>query len=96
MDIKILHWNINGVQTKFLNENILKIFKNFDIIVINETHFGDRARCPEGFTFISRSKKTPLKDPRGGVAVFLNSLCNFQIEVICDSLNDCSICKIKD
>ena len=76
---------------KFLNENILKIFKNIDIIVIN-----DRARCPEGFTLISRSKKTPSKDTRGGVAVFLNSLCNFQLEVICDSLNDSSICKIKD
>ena len=50
----------------------------------------------EHISTICESKKTPSKDPRGGVAVFLNSLCNFQLEVIRDSLNDCSICKIKD
>ena len=62
-------WNINGVHNKFKTPDVKKIFQSYDIIIISETHFGVRLRCPEDFICIDRSEPIASKQPRGGVAV---------------------------
>ena len=62
-------WNINGVKQKFENVETQYLFKQHDIIIIVETHFVVRHKCPEGFKLIARS--TPIKGAkRGGVAIY--------------------------
>ena len=94
MHVKILTWNLNGVKAKFLNENIQKIFSTFDIVIINETHFGVRARCPDGFLLVGGSSKLNSKVHRGGVAIYKNLSCNFPLELVYDGLKDCVICGV--
>jgi hypothetical protein len=64
--------------------------------VISETHFNVRIKCPPDFTYIARSKKIDSKTPRGGVAVFKNNSCDFDIDILCRSLRDCVVCQIKN
>ena len=66
---KILSWNINGTKNKFQQEDVKSMLNNYDVIVISETHFNERTRCPEGFAYKGRSQKVPSKIPRGGVAI---------------------------
>ena len=73
----------------------MKLFEHFDIIILQETHFGKRIKCPEGFLFIARSQTVVSKVPRGGVAVFKNMACHFEIETICSELRDCVILRVK-
>ena len=93
---KFLTWNINGVKNKFLDEEIQKFLKRFDIVLINETHFNDRIKLPEGFIFEGRSKKIESKYPRGGVALYRNTRCPLQITILCDSMRDCIVFEVKN
>ena len=79
---KILSWNINGVRNKFQDEEVLTFLKKFDIVLLNETHFNERIKCPEGFVFEGRSEKIHSKSPRGGVAVYRNTQCSLNIGMI--------------
>ena len=75
----------------------MKIFlKKFDIVLINETHFNERIKCPDGFIFEGRSEKIESKTPRGGVAVFKNKQCSINIEIICNSMRDCIVFEVKN
>ena len=47
---------INGVKMKFHNEQI-NLFKKFDIIVIHESHFAERTRCPNGFLLVCQEEQ---------------------------------------
>ena len=85
---------MNGVKNKFSNENVLDIFKNFDLLCVSETHFGVRSKCPDGFTLIGRSKATASKKLRGGVALFRKNLCSVDIELFYDGFQDSIICRI--
>ena len=90
-------WNLNGVKNKYLNEEVCNVFRKSDvIIIIPETHFGVRVRCPKDFLFISRSQRVKSKVPRGGVAVYKNVQSDFDIDVICNDLRDCIIMKIRN
>ena len=71
------------------------MLNNYDVIVISETHFNERTRCPEGFAYEGRSQKVPSKIPRGGVAIYRNVRSHIQVEVLCDSLRDCVVFEIK-
>ena len=71
-----------------MNDNVLKIIKKFDLIIINETHFGTRTRGPKDFILIGRSQ------PKGGVAIFKNRSCTGNIEMVYDGLHDCVICRV--
>ena len=64
--------------------------------MISETHFNVRIKCPPDFTYIARSKKIDSITPRGGVAVFKNNSCDFDIDILCQSLRDCVVCQIKN
>ena len=72
------------------------VLSKFDVIIIQETHFGVRVRCPKDFLFISRSQRVKSKVPRGGVAVYKNVQSDFDIDVICNDLRDCIIMKIRN
>ena len=48
------------------------------------------------FIYYSITKTVISKTPRGGVAVFKNTSCDFEIETICSELRDCVIFRIKN
>ena len=95
-EINILTWNINGIKDKFSNDDVLGIFKDFNLLILGETHLGVRTKCPPGFEMIARSKQVPSKAPRGGVAVYKNLNCSFIVDLIYDGLRDCVVCQIRD
>ena len=84
------------MKNKFLDEEVQTFLKIFDIVLINETHFNERVKVPDGFIFEGRSKKIESKIPRGGVALYRNTECEVQITILCDSMRDCVVFEIKN
>ena len=82
------------MKKKFLFENTKNILSHNDIVIISETHFNIRTKCPEGFYLAGRSKASESDKARGGVAVFKNILCNMKLNIITDDLKDCVIFEI--
>ena len=70
--------------------------KTFDIVVLNETHFNERVKCPDGFIFEGRSTKVDSKVPRGGTAIYKNKQSPLCIEIVCNTLRDCVIAEVKN
>ena len=91
---KILSWNINGIKTKFSSPYVQELFKEYDIVVINETHLNILDKCPKIFIFVSRSKPIKSKYPRGGVAIFRNMNSDIDTECITTDFRDCVIFKV--
>ena len=73
---------MNGVKLKFVNDEVLRILDDADILIVQETHFNIRVRCPTGFLFIARSAPIESKVPRGGVAIYKNERKEFDIDVV--------------
>ena len=94
IDFNLLCWNINGVKNKFLSENVKNILNQNDIVILSETHFNIRTKCPEGFYLVGRSKSTESKKSRGGVAVYKNISSNLKLSVISETFKDCIIFEI--
>ena len=92
---KLLFWNINGVKNKFMSEVTTDVIQNSDILVITETHFNVRTKCPTNFVLLDRSPPTESKKPRGGVAIYKKIHCALQITTLL-KLPDCIICEIKN
>ena len=63
-------------------------------MILSETHFNIRTKCPEGFYIVGRSKASESTKARGGVAVFKNLSSNLKLKVIIDNLIDCVIFEI--
>ena len=61
---------VSGVKKTFKIPDIKKLFAIYDVIIIVETHFRTRLKCPEDFICIGRSDHVLSKRPRGGVVVF--------------------------
>ena len=59
-DMSILFWNINGVANKFKTNDVIGIFNkgHYDVIVMIETHFNIRIRCPPQYNFVAKSKQS--------------------------------------
>ena len=70
------------------------MFSHYDI-VINETHFGARLKCPDEFICTGRSDIISSKRPRGGVAVYKRLSYPYQLEIV-TKLRDCVVVKIKN
>ena len=64
------------------------------VLIIQESHFNIRIRCPKGFLFITRLELIESKSPRGGVTVFKNISYDFDIEKV-SNFRDSVIMKIK-
>ena len=96
LDIKMLHWNINGVKNKFSSEFVVKLIEEIDILIIQETHFNIRIKCPEKFYLVGRSDALPAKKPRGGVAIYQSFNCKVKLEKIDIDIDDCVVAEICD
>jgi len=53
--IDLCFWNLNGVKNKFMLNDVKNLFARRDIVVITETHFNIRSKCPENFLLVVRS-----------------------------------------
>ena len=58
-------WNKENIIT----ETVQNIFKDFNIVIIGESHLNIRHKCPEDFILIGRSKPIKSAGPRGVIAV---------------------------
>ena len=89
---------MNGVKEKFSNEYTLKFLQKFDILVITETHFNIRVKCPAGFTLVGRSPKIQSSAGKGihGVAVFKNINKNFILDIITTEFIDSVVFRVRD
>ena len=94
--MNILSWNINGVKQKFSNSEVVDVFRDKDIVVITESHFNVRVKCPDGFIFCGRSKPIESKQARGGVAVYRNLHFQFNVDVITDIFRDAVVLRVRN
>ena len=94
--ISICFWNINGVKNKFMLSDFKDIVRNVDIVIILETHFNIRDKCPENYLLVERSRTVESKKDRGGVAIYkkINSALN--LVVLHKKFPDCLVCEIQD
>lgn len=94
--IKLCFWNINGVRNKFLSDDTVNLFEQCEILIIVESHFNVRSKCPDNFSLIGRSKATASKSPRGGVALYKSNSSKLIIDIVCDSLPDTLIFELRN
>ena len=87
---------MNGVKYKFQSEDVMDTINTCDILVISETHFNIRTRCPDGFFLAGRSKPSGDKRPRGGVAVFTNMNAQLKINILSDEFVDILVFEIEN
>ena len=93
--IKLCFWNMNGVKNKFLSNEVKELLNGNDIVVIVETKFNVRHKCPDGYLLIARSKvDNSWIRPRGGVAIFKKSNSSLDISTISVDFADCVIVEI--
>lgn len=99
-NIKILHWNANGLNKKgkitefkaFVN------FHDFDILTLNETYFTEKRKPPKikGYQYIAKFREQTI-NPRGGIVMYYKEHLNIienktdvkikDLEVLCLTLN---------
>ena len=92
---RLCFWNLNGVRNKFMTNKIKDLLGDKDMLVILETHFNIRSKCPDGFTLIARSMTIDSKKDRGGVAIYKKNACNIDFVVLHKNFPDCVVCEIK-
>ena len=63
---------MNGVKNKLQNDDVKTMMKRYDVLVLSETHFAQRIKCPDDFTFISRSDEVLSKKTTPGHRRFLS------------------------
>ena len=94
-DFNICFWNLNGVKNKFMSAITNEVFQASDILIINETHFNKRTKCPSNYILVESSPPKESKRPRGGVAIYKRVHCSLQFNTILN-LPDCTVCEIID
>ena len=52
--IKLCFWNIGGVKNKFMSEITHDVIQDNDVLVICETHFNVRSKCPDNFFLVEK------------------------------------------
>ena len=60
---------MNSVKEKFNNNDVQALFSGYDVLVIMETHFKVRHKCPDDFYLVGKSAESCSKTGRGGVAM---------------------------
>ena len=65
---------------------MLKLFDDIEIIVLIETHFGVRSKCPPNYVLIARSKPRESKIPRGGTALFKRKDSTLEFNILSDDM----------
>ena len=90
----LLCWNMNGVKEKFNNEEVQLLFSNYDILIIIETHFKVRHRCPDEFELVGKSVLLCEKTGRDGVAVYARKILKLSFRVYHDISPDAVVVKL--
>ena len=70
---------MNGVKDKYEAEDVKLLFNKHDLLVVMETHFRKRHKCPEYFELIGRS---PCHESRGGVAIYKKKTLDLNCHVL--------------
>ena len=94
-DFNFCFWNLNGVKNKFMSAITNEVIQESDVLIISETHFNKRTKCPNDYILIENSPPTESKRPRGGVAIYKRIHCPLQFVTILN-LPDCIVCEIID
>ena len=94
-DFNFCFWNLNGVKNKFMSAITKEVIQDSDVLIINETHFNKRTKCPDNYILVENSPPTESKRPRGGVAIYKRIYCPLQFITILN-LPDCIVCEIID
>ena len=87
---------MNGVKEKFKNDDVRLLFSECDVIVIMETHFNVRHKCPEGFELVEKSVPMCTKTGRGGVAVYAKKVLQLSFVVYHDVCPDAVVLKLRN
>ena len=94
LKLTLLCWNIDGVNNKYDNKDVQKLFKSHDLIVIMETHFVKRHKCPENFILIGKSENLN-NARRGGVAAYMKRSLDMRFHVYDTRCPDAVVFSIK-
>ena len=92
----ILCWNINGVKEKFSNDAVISLFEDYDLVIVMETHFKKRHKCPENFKLVGKSKELFEKIGRGGVAVYAKVNLDLKFNIYEDVCPDALVMEIEN
>ena len=89
---------MNGVGNKFNNNNVRDILikDNYDIVVVVETHFNVRIKCPPNYYFVGKSKYENTPKPQGGMAVYQKKDSMFYLDILADNFVDLVVLQIKN
>ena len=96
INFNICVWNINGVHNKFLNDDVTDLIHGNDIIIIVESHFGVRTKCPENHILIARSTPRVSKKAHAGVALFKRIDSKISFNVVSNNLYDMLAVEIRN
>ena len=89
-------WNMNGVKEKFKNDEVQSMLSAHDILVVMETHFNVRHKCPDEFSFVGRSAKFGGDTGRGGVAIYAKNQLSLKFRLFEDICPDAVVLEIVD
>ena len=92
--LTLIFWNMNGVKEKFKNEEVQILFSKYDVLIIMETHFKVRHRCPEEFEMVGKSVPICEKTGRGGVAVYARKILKLSFHVYHDICPEALVMKL--
>ena len=90
----LLCWNMNGVKEKFESEEVQLLFSKYDVLVIMETHFKVRHKCPKEFELVGKSVPLCATTGRGGVAVYARKTLKLSFRVYHDICPDAVVVKL--
>ena len=85
---------MNGVKEKFKNEEVQTLFSTYDVLIIMETHFKVRHKCPQEFELVGKSVPFCEKTGRGGVAVYAKKVLKLSFLVYDDICPDVVVVKL--
>lgn len=88
-DLKIAHWNANGLKEKVGELKIFLQEHDIDVMLINETKFTGKSKfkIPGYECFRKDRQQINEANPGGGVLILYKNSLNF-VEIQCDLLNN--------
>ena len=60
--VNLIYWNINYVKNKFMAKDVRELFQNKDLVIIMETQFNVKTKCPDGVFVVARSRFVDSKN----------------------------------
>ena len=78
------------------SHDIYKLFDGKEIVIVVETHFGIRRKCPVNYILVARLKPRDSKKPCGGVASFKNTDSTLRLKIITNDLHDMLVLEVGD